>query len=270
MTQSTVNPEIRYEAKEGAVAGIFALTSAESKRLMAKGVAALPVVRQAFEKGRIIIANGTTTAFVAEELMDISVPKYPYAAGYIGDGRLSSTPKTIRMTPYVLVDGKPVDVPAKKMIRQFEAGDVFIKSGNAIDSNGHVGILMGDELGGTIGMALGPVTARGAHLIMPVGLEKKIDSVIEASRHCGISRLKYSIGMLVGLMPVVTGTVVTEIEALHILTGVKAFHVASGGIGGCEGAVTLVVEGEDEQVQRAFTLVESIKGEPPVMVEAGK
>jgi hypothetical protein len=38
-------------------------------------------------------------------------------------------------------------------------------------------------------------------------------------------------------MPVVNATVVTEIQALRILTGVKTTHVASGSIGGCEGAV---------------------------------
>ena len=37
-----------------------------------------------------------------------------------------------------------------------------------------------------------------------------------------------------------TGLVFTEIEALQTLTGVSVLHVASGGIGGTEGAVRLV------------------------------
>jgi hypothetical protein len=136
-----------------------------------------------------------------------------------------------------------------------------------VDAEGHVGVLMANEKGGTIAMALGPVIARGCHLIMPVGLEKLVPSVIEASRKGGILRLKYAMGLKVGLMPVVNATVVTEIQALHVLAGVEATHAASGGIGGCEGAVVLVVEGTDEAVQKAFEIVGGVKGERPVLVE---
>ncbi len=249
------------------VSGILVLTPAESKRLIAKAVAAMPQVKKALGKGRVVIGNGTTTAFVAEEILGRQVSKYRYAAGYIGEGKLAVTPSEIRMEPYVLVDGHPVDMLAKEIIQEFEAGDVLIKSANAVDTEGHVGFLMANDRGGTIGMALGVLAARGCHFIVPVGLEKLVPSVIEASRKCGILRLKYAMGLKVGLMPVVNATVVTEIQALHILAGVEATHVASGGIGGCEGAVTLVVEGSDEAVRRAFEVVERIKGEPAVLVE---
>jgi hypothetical protein len=65
-------------------------------------------------------------------------------------------------------------------------------------------------------------------------------------------------------MPVVTAEVVTEIQALEILTGVTAVHVASGGVGGGEGAVMLALEGDKETVTTAFELCESIKGEPVI------
>ena len=61
---------------------------------------------------------------------------------------------------------------------------------------------------------------------------------------------------------VVNALVITEIEALEILTGVTAVHVGSGGVAGSEGAVMLALEGEKEVVVNAFELVESIKGEP--------
>ena len=57
---------------------------------------------------------------------------------------------------------------------------------------------------------------------------------------------------------------VTEIQALEILTGVTATHVASGGVAGSEGAVILVVEGVEAVVLKAFELVQSIKGEAAV------
>jgi hypothetical protein len=56
----------------------------------------------------------------------------------------------------------------------------------------------------------------------------------------------------------------TEIQALALLAGVEATHVASGGVGGSEGAVVLSIEGEESRVEKAFELVKSIKGEPPV------
>jgi len=234
---------------------------------LGKAVAALPEVRRAMQKGRIIVANGTTTAFVAEELLGQEVPKFRFAAGYISRGRLDSTGEAERIPAFVLVNGQPVTVEVAEAIREFEAGDVFIKGANAVDPNGHVGILLGNDRGGTIGMALGTLTARGCTLIVPVGLEKLVPSVIEAARTCGITRLKYAMGGKVGLMPVVNATVITEIEALHVLTGVEATHVSSGGIGGSEGAVVLVVEGTDAQVSSAFELVQHIQGEPPIQVD---
>jgi len=249
------------------VSGILVLTPAESKRLIARAVVAMPQVKKALGKGRVVISNGTTTAFVAEEILGRQVSKYRYAAGYIGEGKLAVTPSEIRIESYVLVDGHPVDRLAKEIIQEFEADDVFIKGANAVDAEGHVGFLMANDRGGTIGMALGTLAARGCHFIVPVGLEKMVPSVIEASRKCGILRLKYAMGLKVGLMPVVNATVVTEIQALHIMAGVEATHVASGGIGGCEGAVTLVVEGTDEAVRRAFEVVEGVKGEAPVRLE---
>jgi hypothetical protein len=105
---------------------------------------------------------------------------------------------------------------------------------------------------------------RGCHLIIPVGLEKMIPSVIEAAQHSSIYRFKYSMGLPAKLMPVPTGKVITEIQALAILAGVRAYHLASGGVGGSEGAVVLAIEGDEDGVEKAFDLIKSMKGEPPV------
>ncbi|HID87971.1 MAG TPA: hypothetical protein EYP55_11450, partial [Anaerolineae bacterium] len=189
---------------------VFALTPSESKRLIARAVAALPEVQRAMERGQIIIANGTTNAFVAEELLGVPVPKVRFAAGVISEGVLVVRRSEERLPPYVLRDGEPVDLPMREALLEFEADDVFIKGANAVDPQGNVGILMSHDRGGTIGMALGIVVARGAHLIAPVGLEKLIPSVPEASRHCGQLRQKYHLGNPVGLMPLVNARVITE------------------------------------------------------------
>jgi hypothetical protein len=118
--------------------------------------------------------------------------------------------------------------------------------------------------GGTIGMAWPIVTPRGSHLIIPVGLEKMVPSVMEAAKHTGIYHFKYSTGLPAKLVPVPLGKVVTEIQAFAILAGVRAYHIGSGGVGGSEGSVHLALEGDEGNVEKAFDLVKSIKGEPPV------
>jgi len=243
------------------------LTSAESKRLIARGVAALPEVKQALGTGRLIIANGTTNAFVAEELLGIAVPKLRYAAGIVAHGKLAVTETAQRLLPYVSVQGRRVNISWEAVLREFEAGDVFIKGANAIDHHGFAGVLVGSPEGGTIGASLGILSARGCHLIVPVGLEKLVPSVMEAARHTGIGRIQRASGFPAALVPLPTARVITEIQALNLLAGVRVWHVASGGIAGSEGAVVLVIEGEQPEVEKAFSLIESIKGEPPVKPE---
>jgi hypothetical protein len=65
-----------------------------------------------------------------------------------------------------------------------------------------------------------------------------------------------------GMFCIPNAVVVTEIEALKILADVETAHVASGGIGESAGSVVLIVQGEDANVKKAISIVESIKGEP--------
>lgn len=247
------------------VYGIVVLTPAEAKRLLGKAVAALPEVKAALTTGRLIIANGTTNAFVAEELLGHSVPKYYFGAGVITDGLLTETRRDQRLKPYLSRYGQAVEGMAlNDFVKEFEAHDILIKGANAVDPAGYAGVLLADEQGGTMAVALGVISARGARLLMPVGLEKLIPSVLVAATQCGQLRQKYVTGNLVGLMPVVQGEVITEVEALRILTGVKATLVAAGGVGGSEGAVVLALEGSEAAVTAAYDLVQSIKGEAPV------
>ena len=246
---------------------LIVLTSSESKRLIARAVAAHPTVRGAMASGRVLVTNGTTNAYVGEELTGQPISKYRYTAGYIGEGALRTTASSERLAPLAFLNGKPVDTPLRDFLKDFGADDVLIKGASAVDPMGHVGILVAHDQGGTIGMALGIVAARGCHLIVPVGLEKLIPSVQRAAAPCGTLRFKHATGLACGLVPVVNATVVTEIEALAILGGVAATHVASGGIGDCAGAVTLALTGNPDAVDGAFALVEGLKGEPPILLQ---
>ena len=103
---------------------------------------------------------------------------------------------------------------------------------------------------------------RSCHFICPVGLEKMIASVREVAPKLGFNRYKYSMGIPVSYATFSTAKVVTEIQAIQVLSGASASHVASGGIAGSEGSVTMVLEAEPPILEQAFEMVKSIKGEP--------
>ena len=137
-------------------------------------------------------------------------------------------------------------------------GDVYIKGANALDYIGGVaGVLIGSLTGGTVGAVLGNIIGKKINLVIPIGLEKLVYEDINM-----LSLLASEEDFEGPSMWPITGTIVTEIEALEILTGVEAHLYAAGGTAGAEGAVRLLIEGTEEQVQEALRFVESIKGEP--------
>ena len=249
-------------------AALVVLNPSESRRLLAKATVALPEVQHAWRHGTIIIGRGITNAYVTEELLGMRIePKAGLTFGMICSGMTTGNSGPPACSHHVIREGKVVEgADSNVEILSFGPDDVFIKGANAIDPEGNAGILTSSLVGGTIGMAWPIVTPRGSHLILPVGLEKLIPSVMEAAKHSGLYYFTYSMGLPARLTPVVLGQVLTEIQALAVLAGVKATHVASGGVGGSEGAVVLSIEGEEAAVSKAFDLVKSIKGEPPVTV----
>ncbi len=67
------------------------LTVAESKRLIGKAVAQMPIVKNALANGMVIIIKGTTNAYVAEE---ITGKKADHAAFVTGRIEPEKEPKT--------------------------------------------------------------------------------------------------------------------------------------------------------------------------------
>ncbi len=234
----------------------------ESKRLLARAVIRLPEVRRVLESGWFVVSRGVTPSYIVEELTGETLAKQNCTAGIVTDGRLASTVEADRLGPWVFKDGKLSDVPADKALAQFTARDVSVKGANAIDADGNVGVLAANEVGGTVGGIWPTIASRGCHWITPVSLERLIlPSIPEAARATGNFLWDLTMGSSVGLMPVVIAMAVTEIQALEILTGVTAVHVASGGVVGSEGAVILALEGDRQTVENAFELVEQLKAE---------
>jgi len=136
-------------------------------------------------------------------------------------------------------------------------GDVYIKGCNALNYQQKMcGILIGHPMGGTIS-ALGAVVSRKIHLILPVGLEKNVYGDINELSMKSREDNEFIVSSP-SLMPV-TGNIVTEIEALEFLAGVKAIQVAAGGIAGAEGALWLIMEGEKAQLETALKIIDECR-----------
>jgi hypothetical protein len=247
---------------------LITLTSSESKRLIAKGVKEMPCVQNALSKHAIIVAGGTTNAFVAEELLGISIEdKTGYTMGIVTNGELGVSRASKKTAPYVVVEGNIVETSWKEYLPKLKAGDVFIKGGSAVDHTGLAAVMVSDAAGGTIGAVQGILYARGVKLIVPIGLEKMVPDVRQAVEFMTKSTVDESIGHKVGLVPMLGATPITELTALESLFDIEARCIAAGGVDGCEGAVVIAIEGLDEEVQRALKEIKSLKGEPPVSVQ---
>lgn len=257
--------------ERGKAKAVVVLHQGAAKRLIAKGVAALPRVRRALEEGMVVVTLGTTNAYVAEELTGRPVDKAAHCAGYIGRG-LGVVPAERRGRELVLIRGRPVELSPEEVLERLAAGDVVIKGGNALDPAGNVGVFVAARNGGTVGRYVAPALARGAEIVIPISRAKSIHgSVPLLSGELGIGRLRKAMGYPIGLYPL-RGTVVTETEAVGLLYGVEARHLASGGVGPGEGAVTLLLSGEEEAVDRAFGELERLSREEPPLsfdVDAG-
>jgi hypothetical protein len=242
------------------------LTPSEGKRLIGMSIAQMDTVQNALKEGTIIIATSTTTGYVLEELLGKEIPdKGLFSAGVVTARGCCITDPDKRYGHRVIRKGDvsqagTSDLP--KVLAGMGPDDVFIKGANAIDPFGQAGILLGGVGGGTIGHSWGYITANGITTIIAAGLEKLVPvSLSDAATKTGIESVDRSLGMAVGMM-VVTGSIITEMEALKMLTGVDAIPIGSGGIDGGEGSKTFVLEGPGENVQAAYDLVCSIKGEP--------
>jgi len=240
------------------------LTPAASKRLIARAVAAMPAVQRAYTQGRLIVAGGTTNAYIVEELTGECVEKACYTAGIVVDSAWGMTAPGTRIKLLAVEAGQVSSRTWQEVLQDFTPDDVFIKGGNAVDVDGHVGVLVGGKNGGTIGAAYGQIVTVGAHLILPVGLEKLIPSVIDAANALGPASNDTTFGRPCGLFPVSYGTVVTEVDAIHLLYGLDAVHVHSGGVGGSEGAVGLVARGEASACMRLRDDLAELIKEPPI------
>ncbi len=258
------------------------LTPAESKKLISKAVAALDVVRQAATEGIVALHPSSSTYFIVEEITGEKPSTDYWVCGVVtqrgmcvekamalGDGytpeKVSSEPGDLRACWIIKNKKLGPEEKLSELLSRMTQKDVYIKGVNAMDSQGNVGVLFG--FAKSIGYILSAWKRKKFNLIYPVGLEKLIPTPIDqATRTAKLAQYSYGMGMPTGLFPWPSGKTINEIDAVEILSGAKAIPIASGGLGGAEGAITLVIEGNDDQVRKAIEYVEQSKGAgfPPV------
>ena len=238
------------------------LTVAQSKRLIAKGVAHYEPVQEALSEGTVAIAKGGTDAYVVEEILGERIDKRHYVTGQVlprGASRADAG-LTSELPDVVLVRGERLaGVTATEAVADMKAGDVFIKGANALNyETGVAGLLVGHPTGGTLGAAIGTLVARRIRLLVPVGLEKEVASDVVGAAEA----LAEAGGPGPSLWPV-HGDIFTELEALDVLCDVLAVPIAAGGVAGAEGAVWLACFGDEPQIEQVKALAEQLEPEPP-------
>jgi len=241
----------------------YLLTVAASKSLIARAFAELPEVSEVLKNGTIVIIAGTTNGYVAREVLK--------KAGLDADFCTKGYYRGITTPPGFKVE--KIDFPGDVIIRkgelvkgktiydvvdELDAGDIIVKGANAVNlETRQAGIYIGDRKSGTIGASLPVIVGRRVKLYIPVGLEKRVPGNI----YDIVKKINSPNTSGPRMMPV-DGEIITELEAINILTGAKAELVAAGGICGAEGSCYLAVTGNDEQLRKVDEIISAVSREP--------
>ena len=252
----------------------YTLTPAAGKRLIAKAVVELASIKSALQSGTIVVIAGTTNGYVAQELLQqLSSPEdldtHHFFRGIVLPPNYK-TKESGRLTDESLFPG---DVVIEKGVWQkgktifdtvddLKKGDLILKGANCINMNTNkAGILIGHPKGGTIVATLQAVVGRRVELLLPVGLEKRVHDDIDV-----LAERLNAAGSKGPRLLSVSGKIITEIQAVNILSGAHAHLVAAGGVCGAEGAVWLGIDGEEEAVEKAKNILDTVSEEPPFLI----
>ena len=244
----------------------FHITVSAGKRLIAKAVISLEQIRSALKNNTIVIIAGSTNGYVGEELL-LSIDQ-------IGDFSKNTFFRGVTTGP-----GKKIDVAnaayfntdivvekgkwAKEktifdVAQSLGQGDIIVKGANAIDSERKLaGVLIRTANLGPSGPMMQAVIGKRTEVIIPVGLEKRVfGNIAEIA-------LKVNAPSTDGMrMLPLSGTIITELEAIEMLTGASAELVGGGGIFGGEGGSWIAVTGTEEQLHTAKDIINSVINEP--------
>lgn len=238
------------------------LTVSESKRLIAKGIAANKEVQDRLKNGIVIITLGTTNTYIAEELANLSVPRGSFVSGRIYPSHKEDFAQGLkRHSEIVLMKGKVTDMSYADALARMNANDIVLKGANMVNyAKRQAAVCVGAPDGGTV-KRLRKYTDQGkGRWIVPIGLEKETTQnlfEIEQLVNKSAQRDKGTV-----LLNVTQGNIYTEIEAIKEFAEVDVFVTAKGGVDGAEGGVSLLICGDQQEVDKVKNIVKQISGEP--------
>jgi hypothetical protein len=251
------------------------LTTAESKRLIAKAVARPDVVRQAAEDGIVAPHPSSSTYFVVEKITGAK-PKTNYwvcgavtpkgmcvemamvlGAGY-APKEVSADPGDLRATCIVDHGKLAPEEALSSLFDRMTSSDAYIKGVNAWTSR-------------ETWAYSSAISERSLHSVRPQeeGLQRHLPgrpgeahtTDNTGSREGGeADQVQLRHGNARRSVPGRRGITVSELQAIEILSGTRAIPIASGGLGGAVGALTLMIKGQDHRVRQAVEFVEQSKG----------
>lgn len=252
----------------------YVLSPAAGKRLIAKSLLYIPTILEALTKKTVVIVAGTTNGYVAEEFLNkigqasgFSKKRFfrgvTLPTGYKISRSEGSNDENKAESDVVIVKGNWIKGKTIYDVADtLQKGDIVIKGANAVNlSNNEAAVCIGNSAGGTVIAVLQAVIGKRVELFIPVGLEKRISE--------DISKIAFELNSPRASGPrymPISGNVITEIEAIKIMTGANAKLVAAGGVCGAEGSVRIAVIGDEEQLDNASALIESVNLEPNFIV----
>ncbi len=235
------------------------ITPAAGKRLIAKAVARHAAVTETLAAGTVAVIAGTTNGYVAEELLRAIGQAEGFDRARFFRGLTvpagAALPEGAFPGDVIIAQGQwRRGATIFDVADELKEDDVIVKGANALNvAQQQAGVLIGHPQGGTIAAAMRAVIGRRVRLLVPVGLEKRVDGDINE-----IAALLNQPGGHGPRMWPVGGEIITEIEALELLTGVAATLIAAGGVYGAEGAVWLAITGTPEQETAACELMAAV------------
>lgn len=261
-TKEEKKPAAATEQKSYELLSTARLTVSESKRLIAKGIAANKEVQDRLKNGIVIITLGTTNTYIAEELAQLSAPRGSFVTGRIYPSSKEDFAKGLkRQSEIVLIQGKVTDISYTDALARMHANDIVFKGANMVNyAKRQAAVCVGAPDGGTVAK-LRKYTDQGkGRWIVPIGLEKETTQDLFELQELVNNSTRRDKGTV--RLNATQDNIYTEIEALKEFAQVDVFVTAKGGVDGAEGGVSLLICGNKQEVEKAKSIINQISGEP--------
>jgi hypothetical protein len=248
----------------------FIITPEAGKKIIAKAFVYIPEILRALKNQTIVVVAGTTNGYVAGELLNhieqsdgfsrehfhrgITFPPRYFPGSTEKPNNRSEFPGDVVIEKGVWLKGKTIFDVSKSINK----GDIVIKGANAVDViNRKAAVLIGHPEGGTTLSAISAIIGKRAVLYIPVGLEKRVPGNLDLIA----AQINSPNASGPRLYPI-SGNIVTELDAIRLITGASAEIIAAGGVCGAEGCYYVAVSGSEDQVENAAEIIKSAYNEP--------